>query len=224
MMSTLWWGVFACLPSPTIRLLLSPRQTSAHRLLSDHMRSLNACRVTACRTDGREHSGEPRLRRKSSRLRKRSSARTARRGATIRGIARRAGVDPSLVLQHYGSKHALFALAVRPAADLTGDSVSAHLREVLHNRVHELPAATRALIRSMLTSSEAAAVMREYLQERTSNLAGSMPGDDAELRAALMVSSILGITIARHFFELAPLVDVDDAQFATVTDRWLGLF
>ena len=27
---------------------------------------------------------------------------------TVRGVARRAGVDPSLVLQHYGSKSALF--------------------------------------------------------------------------------------------------------------------
>src|ERR1700709_2367419 len=101
-------------------------------------------------------------------------------GATVRGIARRAGVDPSLVLQHYGSKQGLFALVVRPAADLTSEEIPAHLAEVLKNRLHDLPPATRALMRSMLTSPEAAAIMREYLQERAVNLAGTMSGEDAE--------------------------------------------
>lgn len=143
-------------------------------------------------------------------------------GATIRGIARRAGVDPSLVLQHYGSKQALFTLAVQPAADLTGDDVPGHLAEVLQTRLRELPAPTKALMRSMLTSPEAAAVMRDYLQERTTNLARAMTGEDTELRAALLVSSILGITIARHFLELAPLMNVEDATVSQVADTWLG--
>src|ERR1700710_934575 len=112
-------------------------------------------------------------------------------GATIRGIAGRAKVDPSLVLQHYGSKQALFALAVRPAEDLTTEGIPAHVAEVLELRLTELPPATRALMRSMLTSPEAAAVMRDYLQERTTNLAKTMNGDDKETRAALVVSSIL---------------------------------
>ena len=33
--------------------------------------------------------------------------------ATIRRIAQRADVDPSLVMQHYGSKAALFAIAIQ---------------------------------------------------------------------------------------------------------------
>ena len=33
--------------------------------------------------------------------------------ATIRRIAQRANVDPSLVMQHYGSKAALFAVAIQ---------------------------------------------------------------------------------------------------------------
>lgn len=142
--------------------------------------------------------------------------------ATVRGIARRAGVDPSLVLQHYGSKQALFSLAVRPATDLAPDEVPAHLAEVLAARLHDLPPATRALMRSMLTSPEAAAVMRDYLQERTENLARTMGGEDAELRAAIIVSSILGVTIARHFLELPPLVEVDDGRSARVLDDWLA--
>lgn len=141
-------------------------------------------------------------------------------GATIRGIARRAGVDPSLVLQHYGSKEGLFRLAVRPAPDLTPDEVPEHLAEVLETRMRELPAATRALVRSMLTSPEAAAVMRDYLGERVHNLARASSHDDAELRAALMVSSILGVTIARHFLELPALRDVDESRLAAIVEPW----
>ena len=127
-------------------------------------------------------------------------------GATIRGIARRAGVDPSLVLQHYGSKQAPFELAVRPVDDLRDDDVSRHLAEVLDVRLRELPAPTRALMRSMLTSPDAAAVMREYLEDRAEVLAAASRQDDARLRAELIVAAMTGILLGRHsgaFDELA---------------------
>ncbi|MFY2791121.1 hypothetical protein [Rhodococcus sp. MALMAid1271] len=64
--------------------------------------------------------------------------------------------------------------------------------------------------------------MRTYLHERTTNLARAMAGEDAELRAALTVASIMGITIARHFLDLEPLMDVDASRMAALTDEWLG--
>lgn len=140
--------------------------------------------------------------------------------ATIRSIARRAGVDPSLVLQHYGSKQALFSLAVRPVSDLEGEDVPAHLAEVLDVRLRELPASTKALMRSMLTSAEAAEAMSVYLRERAARLAEAMPDDHAELRAALVVSSIMGITIARHFLDLPALEDADGDDVAALVDSW----
>lgn len=139
-------------------------------------------------------------------------------GTTIRAIANRAGVDPSLVLQHYGSKRALFSLAVRPVDDLDVDEVPNHLIDVLSERLRDLPPHTRALMRSMLTSPAAAATMSEYLQDRAAKLAGALPGDDAELHAALIVSAILGVTIARHFLELRPLVEVDAQRVSAVVD------
>lgn len=142
-------------------------------------------------------------------------------GATIRGIARRAGVDPSLVLQHYGSKQALFALAVRPVDDLDHDDVPRHLEEVLDVRLHELPAPTRALLRSMLTSPQAAEVMSTYLQERAATLAATMDDEQAATRAALVVSSIMGVTIARHFLDLPGLSDASGSDVAELVERWL---
>lgn len=135
---------------------------------------------------------------------------------TIRGIARRAGVDPSLVIQHYGSKDDLFAIAVQLHGDDTGADVAEHLFDVVSVRLGGLPPEMQALVRSMLTAPEATAMMREFLEERADNLAQAMEGDDVELRATLMVSGILGLTIARHFLELRGLVELSDDQMASV--------
>ena len=140
---------------------------------------------------------------------------------TIRAIARRAGVDPSLVIQHYGTKNDLFAIATKLPDDSTGDDVAGHLFDVLDVRLGDLPPQTRALVRSMLTAPEAQAVMREFLNERTANLASATGGADAELRAALTVSSILGLTIARHFLHVDALADISPEQVETVLRPWL---
>ena len=143
------------------------------------------------------------------------------KAATIRSIARRAGVDPSLVLQHYGSKEGLFALAVRPAPDLTADEVPQHLADVLDVRLRELDPATRALMRSMLTSPEAAAVMRAYLQDRIDDLAGAGSGEQAQLRAAIVVTSILGLTLARHLLDL-PVLQQQGDRIPAITAPWFA--
>ena len=142
-------------------------------------------------------------------------------GATIRSIADRAHVHASLVMQHYGSKAALFASAVQlPAGDDAG--VADHVFDVLDGRMRDLPPEIRAIVRSMLTVPEAEAFMRDYLQERVENLAGSIGGDDAELRATLIVSSILGLTIARHFLGLPAFENVSPDALVRATSDWVG--
>jgi AcrR family transcriptional regulator len=139
---------------------------------------------------------------------------------TIRGIAQRAHVDPSLVMQHYGSKGALFAVAIELPAASPGD-VAAHLHDVLDVRLAALPPETRALVRSMLTAPEATEAMRTFLNERAANLSRAMGGPDADLRAALIVSSILGLTIARHFLGLEAFAGAADADIARVAQPWI---
>jgi AcrR family transcriptional regulator len=141
-------------------------------------------------------------------------------GATIRGIAAAADVDASLVMQHYGSKAALFAVAVRlPRGD---DSVAAeHLLDVLAVRLDDLPPETRALVRSMLTVPEAAESMREFLDERVENLARSFDGEDAQLRALLTVSAILGLTITQHFLHLRAFDDVSRESLLQAAQNWM---
>ena len=141
-------------------------------------------------------------------------------GATIRAIGERAGVDPSLVIQHFGSKSALFAIVAKlPEGD--DQIASEHLVDVLGVRLSDLPPETRALIRSMLTNAEAEAHMREFLQERIDNLTGSLGGDGAELRATLAVSSILGLTIARHFLKLRAFETIPHDELLRTANIWL---
>jgi AcrR family transcriptional regulator len=140
--------------------------------------------------------------------------------ATIRRIAHRANVDPSLVMQHYGSKAALFAIAIQ-LGDAAPEEIEAHLHDVLDVRLGALPPGTKALVRSMLTAPEATASMSAFLNERVANLSRAMDGDDADLRAALIVSSILGLTIARHFLKLDALAGASDADIARVARPWV---
>jgi AcrR family transcriptional regulator len=140
--------------------------------------------------------------------------------ATIRRIAQRANVDPSLVMQHYGSKAALFAIAIQ-LGEPGPSEIGAHLHEVLDVRLAALPPQTKALVRSMLTAPEATDSMRAFLNERVANLSRAMGGDDADLRAALIVSSILGLTIARHFLKLDALTSAPDADIARVARPWV---
>ena len=142
-------------------------------------------------------------------------------GATVRRIAERAGVHASLVMQHYGTKAALFAVAVQlPGND---DRVAAeHLLDVLDARLGELPPETRALVRSMLTSPEAEKSVRDFLDERVENLASSFEGDDAEVRALLVVTSILGLTIAQHFLKLRAFTTVPRETLVEAAHAWVA--
>jgi AcrR family transcriptional regulator len=142
-------------------------------------------------------------------------------GATIRAIAARAGVDPSLVMQHHGSKAVLFRSAVQLHSTDSAE-VQAHLQDVVDHRLAGLPPELHALVRSMLTVPEATSTMRDYLDERATNLARALDGDDTEVRATLIVCEILGLTIGRHFLHLRGFDSVSDAELARVARTWIS--
>jgi hypothetical protein len=63
--------------------------------------------------------------------------------------------------------------------------------------------------------------MSAFLNERVANLSRAMGGDDADLRAALIVSSILGLTIARHFLKLDAFTSASDADISRIARPWV---
>ena len=134
--------------------------------------------------------------------------------ATIRAVAKRTGVDPALVMQYFGSKEGLFAAAMKGAHG--GGSArtapreeipAAALRDVLRKfeEADDREAAV-ALLRNFLTHPEANRIMRdEVMCAVTTDLARTIGGPDAQLKAALLLSCTAGMALARYLLELPGL-------------------
>lgn len=137
--------------------------------------------------------------------------------ATIRAVAGAAGVDPALVMQYFGSKQQLFQQSVRVKSvegEAPGaDEVVEHVLGTLGVKTR-LPESSLAMLRSMLTHPEAAASARRLLGEQIDRVAGSLSGDDARLRAALLTVVMLGVTVGHQLLELDELREVPQDDLA----------
>jgi AcrR family transcriptional regulator len=140
--------------------------------------------------------------------------------ATIRAVAGRTGVDPALVMQYFGSKEGLFAAAMKGAHG-GGTARTAPREEIPAAVLHDLLAkfetddreAAVALLRNFLTHPEANRIMRdEVLCSVIRDLAGTIGGADAELKAALLMSCVAGMALARYVLEIPGLAGADRAD------------
>jgi AcrR family transcriptional regulator len=138
--------------------------------------------------------------------------------ASIRDIARRAGVDPALVHHYFGTKHELFSAAMELPLDIAsvvetivhgdrervGERVVALLLSVWDGRFDRSPLI--ALIRSAVTSEEAARMLREFMVSVLFvRVAEALDVPDAPLRASLVASQIMGLMVARYVVRVEPL-------------------
>ncbi len=145
-------------------------------------------------------------------------------GATVRAIARAAGVDPAMINHHFGGKHELFLATL----DLGELDPSAHLAEVTAGGVHGLGerllrrlltvwdspagAAGLALLRTAMQDPQVAVLVREFVVNeavgplRRVIIAGhAVPDDDARHRATLVASQVLGLVLLRYVLAVEPL-------------------
>jgi AcrR family transcriptional regulator len=140
---------------------------------------------------------------------------------TVRAVAAAAQVDPSLVMQYFGSKRDLFSRAVRaPVESLPPDGpddVVDRLVESLTLKLGGLPVSTAAMLRSMLTDPEAGDHAREMLGRQVESVAACIPeSSDPDLRAALAVTAIVGVTLGHQLLGLPTLQDASVARIAEV--------
>jgi AcrR family transcriptional regulator len=140
---------------------------------------------------------------------------------TIRGIARKAGVDPALVHHFFGSKQKLFLsvteLPFRPEETLP--SVLAGRRSEAGLRLArfavgllENPEAREILtgiLRAAVSEPEAAQMARELATEPiVGAIAETLGADDAPLRANLISSQSVGLVMARYILRVEPLASM----------------
>ncbi|MFC9618728.1 TetR/AcrR family transcriptional regulator [Streptomyces sp. NPDC056930] len=144
---------------------------------------------------------------------------------TIRAVAAAAGVDPALVMQYFGAKRELFTQAVQaspalPAdahTDGDGDALVDHLIATLGLKLGGLPDGTLAMMRSMLTDPAAADHARASLNRQIGSIGAALPEvEDPELRAALVITTMVGITIGHQLLGLDALRDAPADRIATL--------
>lgn len=136
-------------------------------------------------------------------------------GASLRGIAAHAGVDPALVSYYFGSKSGLFLeslrLPVNPATLI--DQLLAGDRDALGERlvrtvltVWDAPASGEPLIAVLRSAMSQPQLMREFVQGQVvPRLAGAIGSPDADVRAGAAASQMLGLLLARYGLRVEPL-------------------
>jgi AcrR family transcriptional regulator len=128
---------------------------------------------------------------------------------TIRAVAAAAAVDAGLVMHYFGSKDELFSRAAAPRADELPTDTAQDLAEALlmslASRLTGEPVASLALLRSMLTNTDAADRYRAAAEPQLIRIAAAIPTSDAELRAGLLSAIVHGIIIDRYLLGLGQL-------------------
>ena len=135
---------------------------------------------------------------------------------TIRAVASAAGVDAGLVMHYFGSKQELFRRVIDaapvPAISEAPGQAAEQILASLADRLATEPAASLALLRSMLTNPEAASAASAAIGRYQAQIAQAIPADDASLRAAVISAIFLGVMVSRHLIKSDELATADPAQ------------
>lgn len=145
--------------------------------------------------------------------------------ASVRGIAKAAGVDSALVHHYFGTKEQVFAASIEmvlapaleaPAALADGplDGVGERMTRFFFG-VWDAPA-TRApllaIVRSALNNEVAAGVFRGLVASQLlARIARrlDLPEGEAELRASLAAAQLVGTAMLRYVIKVEPLASAD---------------
>lgn len=149
-------------------------------------------------------------------------------GATVRAIAARAGVDAAMIHHYFGTKENLFLAAMEiplePSALI--EEITAGSEDELGKRavlaflgVWNEPAIRQpllAMLRSAMTNEVAATMLRQFVTRvLLQRLAAAFDGlPDAELRAEIAASHLVGMGILRFVVKVEPLASATDDELA----------
>ena len=139
---------------------------------------------------------------------------------TIRAVASAAGVDGGLVMHYFGSKQELFRRVIdaAPVPEVSGapGQAAEQILANLADRLASEPTASLTLLRSMLTTPEAASAVSAGAARYEAQIAQAIPASDASLRAAIIGAIILGVMVSRHLIESDELASADPAQIISL--------
>ena len=164
-------------------------------------------------------------------------AATGYAAASVRGIARQAGVDPALVHHYFGTKEQVFVAAMQLPFQpgemlpqvLAGDPDGLGERLVrLFLGAWDSPefrAPMLGMLRSAMTGEQGAAMLREFVGTALIGRVAEALGPVDPLRVQAAVAQMVGVMILRHVIRLEPLasasVDEVVALIAPAVQRHL---
>ncbi|MFI1383115.1 TetR family transcriptional regulator [Embleya sp. NPDC020886] len=145
-------------------------------------------------------------------------------GASVRAIARAAGVDPALVHHYFGPKDRVFIAAMdlplEPEALVARvfaagvEQAGERLAESFVTLWDHPDTGPRllAILRTAVSDGGNPA-FREFVgAELTTRLAEGIGGDDGALRANLCASQLLGVALTRYVLGLEPIASTSSAE------------
>ncbi len=153
-------------------------------------------------------------------------ASTGYEAASLRGVARAAGVDPALVIHYFGSKQGLFVAAmelpVNPAVELArilGEGIDGAGERLVRFFTETWDADRRgnrlvALIRSAASDEAAARTLRGFVETEVFGPALRAQGIDDPRRPGLVASQLLGLAFARYVVGVESIARLTPAQLA----------
>jgi AcrR family transcriptional regulator len=175
-------------------------------------------------------------------------------GATIRGIAADAAVDPALVHHFYGTKERLFAAAMSlplvPSEVLTaafaevaasqaavgqeGNGLGENLVRMaltVWERT-EVRGVFLGLLRSALTSEQAADLFRGFITDAILGPVAAaakrsnpaVTADEAAYRAGAVATQMLGLALSRYVIKLEPIASAGHAELAATVGPTLDRY
>jgi AcrR family transcriptional regulator len=151
-------------------------------------------------------------------------------GASVRGIAAAADVDPALVHHYFGTKQTLFMAAMRVPIDpaaiipevLAGglDGVGERLVRTLM-RVWDGPAGAAAagFVRTAVANEMMSRLLREFVVHRILRRLGRdlrLDPAEAPMRVNLVASQMTGLILTRYIIRIEPLASASPDQVAAL--------
>lgn len=142
-------------------------------------------------------------------------------GASVRGIARVAGVDPALVHHYFGSKEQVFVAAMELPIDpaerlpqvLAGDldGVGERMTRLFLGlwEQPEFRTPMLGLVRSAVTGEQGAKLLREFVGTALLARIAEAVGTDDPLRVETAAAQLVGVVILRHVVRVEPLASAD---------------
>lgn len=146
---------------------------------------------------------------------------------SIRAIAADAGVDPALVIRHFGSKELLFLETVSIDGILTGLTESGPLKglgeRIVRTILSDEYAETLPLYGVMLRATDRS-IIRDKLRDAVAKnfmipLAPRLTGPNAELRTRLIVTQIGGLLSALSLIPEDPVLHRDKSALIEIYGR-----